>query len=103
MSDWNFGFTSLRIVKLFAESTAEKHCCADIIKKLDVPQQTAWNALRSMTHAQIVIPEKERIHPMNAARGAGARVFYRLSAYGQQVGLEALAAVQFNGTIILSS
>lgn len=103
MIDWHLGFTALRICKLFAESTVENHCCAEITRILGVPRQTAWNALQSLKDNQIVFPEKEHIMPTQPLRGAGARVFYRLTEQGQSLTLKALAAVQYNGTTILSS
>ena len=63
MTEWKLGFTALRIARLFAESTGEKHCCTEITKRLHVPQQTAWNALQSMKSAQYLILRKTLCRP----------------------------------------
>ena len=97
MTDWNLGFTALRIAKLFAESTTKKLCCADITKQLEVPQQTVWNALQSMTATKILTHEKD----WDSKKAA--RVVYCFTQEGFATALEALAAVRFNGTIILPS
>lgn len=93
MAEWNLGFTALRIAKLFAESTGEKHCCTEITKQLNVPQQTAWNALQSMKSASILSSEKPYVGPQA----------YRFTDSGRRIALESLAAVQFHGTILVSS
>jgi DNA-binding IclR family transcriptional regulator len=92
MAEWTFGFTALRIVKLFVESTAEKYRCSEISKTLAVPQQTVWNALHSLNKAQILAPDQ-----LITSRGQPeATGFYRITEQGFRISDSALKAVQFS-------
>lgn len=83
----------LRVSAIFVESTAQKRCCYDLSKTLDLPPTTMFCTLRSMQKAGWLAFEMEEINSSLQSPGQ-RRVLYRITETGLIAAIQALTAVQ---------
>jgi DNA-binding PadR family transcriptional regulator len=101
MPNWLPTFNSLKISKLFVSAPLRKRCCYEVKKELKISEATARSALRVMQHNNWLESEKEHVNQVLSTRPP--RVLYRITDHGLRAATECLKAVQWQGTIILSS
>ncbi|HVM96152.1 MAG TPA: hypothetical protein VMT89_07170 [Candidatus Acidoferrales bacterium] len=88
---------TLRISKLFIATRKEPHCCYEIKKQLNLPEESVRSQLRIMAENHWLDAERTE------RRGkAPPQVFYRLTGVGLSAALSMLREVQMPETELSS-